>query len=697
MKRFGEFIVKRRVLVILISLLLLIPSIMGFIGTRINYDILSYLPQELDTMKGQKILDEEFSNASTGMLMVENMQSKDVVKLKEEIEKVKGVEKAIWVSDAMDISVPKEMLPEKIRNMFYSKDTTLIMIKFKEGSASVNTFNAVDSIKKITGKRAFLGGMSAIIHDTRQLAEKETPFYVLIAVAFAIIVLMLTMESTVVPFIFLVGIGFPIAYNLGSNYFLGEISYITKALAAVLQLGVTMDYSIFLLHRYEEEKSKRESREEAMAEAIASTFTSIAGSSLTTIAGFLALCTMKLGLGKDIGIVMAKGVVLGVLSTVTTLPALLMFFDKAIHRYTHRTVMPGFKKVSNFVVKHNKALAVFFVVLFVPFIYAQNNTEVYYNLDEALPKDLDSIVATNKLKEDYKMTTTHFVITDKNIEPYKVKEMVGKIENIDGIENVLSYDSVMGASIPENFIPDEIKEVSKKGNYSLMMINSKYKAATKEENEQITKLNDIVKSYDKGAVIAGEGPLTKDLIDIADKDFKSVNVSSILAIFIIVLLVFSSLSIPVILVLAIELAISINLGLPYFTGTIVPFVASIVIGTIQLGATVDYAILMTSRFKEELNNGLNKYEAIKIAIEESSKSIVTSALTFFGATIGVYAVSKMELIKSLCLLMARGAIISMFSIIIMLPPLLIIFEKVISKTTRKWRDTSMESNQQSSL
>ncbi|MFX0549626.1 efflux RND transporter permease subunit [Hathewaya histolytica] len=697
MKRFGEFIVKRRVLVILISLLLLIPSIMGFIGTRINYDILSYLPQELDTMKGQKILDEEFSNASTGMLMVENMQSKDVVKLKEEIEKVKGVEKAIWVSDAMDISVPKEMLPEKIRNMFYSKDTTLIMIKFKEGSASVNTFNAVDSIKKITGKRAFLGGMSAIIHDTRQLAEKETPFYVLIAVAFAIIVLMLTMESTVVPFIFLVGIGFPIIYNLGSNYFLGEISYITKALAAVLQLGVTMDYSIFLLHRYEEEKSKRESREEAMAEAIASTFTSIAGSSLTTIAGFLALCTMKLGLGKDIGIVMAKGVVLGVLSTVTTLPALLMFFDKAIHKYTHRTVMPGFKKVSNFVVKHNKALAVFFVVLFVPFIYAQNNTEVYYNLDEALPKDLDSIVATNKLKEDYKMTTTHFVITDKNIEPYKVKEMVGKIENIDGIENVLSYDSVMGASIPENFIPDEIKEVSKKGNYSLMMINSKYKAATKEENEQITKLNDIVKSYDKGAVIAGEGPLTKDLIDIADKDFKSVNVSSILAIFIIVLLVFSSLSIPVILVLAIELAISINLGLPYFTGTIVPFVASIVIGTIQLGATVDYAILMTSRFKEELNNGLNKYEAIKIAIEESSKSIVTSALTFFGATIGVYAVSKMELIKSLCLLMARGAIISMFSIIIMLPPLLIIFEKVISKTTRKWRDTSMESNQQSSL
>ncbi|CAM2905091.1 MMPL family transporter [Hathewaya histolytica] len=697
MKRFGEFIVKRRVLVILISLLLLIPSILGFIGTRINYDILSYLPQELDTMKGQKILDEEFSNASTGMLMVENMQSKDVVKLKEEIEKVKGVEKAIWISDAMDISVPKEMLPEKIRNMFYSKDTTLIMIKFKEGSASVNTFNAVDSIKKITGKRAFLGGMSAIIHDTRQLAEKETPFYVLIAVAFAIIVLMLTMESTVVPFIFLVGIGFPIAYNLGSNYFLGEISYITKALAAVLQLGVTMDYSIFLLHRYEEEKSKRENREEAMAEAIASTFTSIAGSSLTTIAGFLALCTMKLGLGKDIGIVMAKGVVLGVLSTVTTLPALLMFFDKAIHKYTHRTVMPGFKKVSNFVVKHNKALAVFFVVLFVPFIYAQNNTEVYYNLDEALPKDLDSIVATNKLKEDYKMTTTHFVITDKNIEPYKVKEMVGKIENIDGIENVLSYDSVMGASIPENFIPDEIKEVSKKGNYSLMMINSKYKAATKEENEQITKLNDIVKSYDKGAVIAGEGPLTKDLIDIADKDFKSVNVSSILAIFIIVLLVFSSLSIPVILVLAIELAISINLGLPYFTGTIVPFVASIVIGTIQLGATVDYAILMTSRFKEELNNGLNKYEAIKIAIEESSKSIVTSALTFFGATIGVYAVSKMELIKSLCLLMARGAIISMFSIIIMLPPLLIIFEKVISKTTRKWRDTSMESNQQSSL
>lgn len=689
MRKFGKFIVKNRILVLIISIALLVPSVMGIIGTKINYDILSYLPEELETMKGQHILEDDFSIAATGMLMVKDMPSKDVLSLKEQIEKVNGVGDVIWVSDVLDIGIPSEMIPKKFKNMCYAKDTTLMMIKFKENTASQETFTAINEIKRLTGKKAFLAGVSSIIHDTRELAEKETPLYVVIAVTFAIIVLTFGLESTLVPFIFLVGIGFPIIYNLGTNYFLGQISYITKALAAVLQLGVTMDYSIFLLHRFEEEKTKTNDREEAMTNAIASTFVSIAGSSLTTVAGFLALCTMKLGLGKDIGIVMAKGVILGVLSTVTTLPALLMFFDKAIHKYRHRTLMPSFNKVSNFVVKYNKVLGVLFVLIFVPFLYAQGKTAVYYNLDEALPKNLDSIVATNKLKADYKMTTTHFILINKNVPSYKANKMISEIEKVDGIETVLGYDDLIGSSIPANFIPKDIKDVFKKGNYSLVVANSRYKAARDEENAQIDEVNKIVKKYDKKGLVVGEGPLTKDLIEIADKDFKSVSVASNLAIFLIVLGVFSSLSIPVILVLAIQLAISINLGIPYFTGSVLPFVASIVIGTIQLGATVDYAILMTSRFKEELGNGLDKFEAMRVSVKECSKSIITSALTFFGATIGVYAVSKMELIKSLCLLMARGAIISMFSIIFMLPPLLIIFEKVISKTTRKWKSSSI--------
>lgn len=685
MKKFSDFIVKKRVLVIIVSIALLVPSLLGMIGTRINYDILSYLPKELDTMKAQDILQNDFNLAATGMLMVQNMEEKDVVKLTDDIEKLDEVSEVLGVRNILDLGIPKEMIPEKFKKMCYAKDTTLLMVKFKGNTASDETYKAINKIKKITGKRAFLGGMSAIVHDTRELTESETPLYVLVAVFFAIIVLSMGLESTVVPFIFLLGVAFPIVYNLGSNYFLGEISFITKALAAVLQLGVTMDYSIFLLHRFEEEKGKVDSREEAMSNAITSTFSSIMGSSLTTIAGFLALCTMNLALGKDIGVVMAKGVVLGVLSTITTLPALLMFFDKAINKYKHRMLMPSFEKVSDFVVKHNKGIAIAFIIIFIPFFYGQNNAKVYYNLDESLPKDLDSIVSTNKLKEDYKMTTTHFILINDKIPSHKVNEMIRKIEKTDGIEIVLGYDDLLGSSIPENFIPSKIKETFKSGGYSMLMANSKYKAATDEENNQIKEINEIIKSYDEKAVIAGEGALTKDLIEIADKDFKNVSVASNLAIFIIILIVFKSVSLPVILVAAIQFAITINLGIPYFTGSIIPFVASIVIGTIQLGATVDYAILMTSRFKEELDNGYDKFDAMKISVRECSKSIVTSALTFFGSTIGVYVVSKMELIESLCLLMARGALISMISIICILPALLIIFEKFVSKTTIKWK------------
>ncbi|SHK26768.1 hypothetical protein SAMN02745248_02183 [Hathewaya proteolytica DSM 3090] len=684
-KKFADFIVKNKILILIISIALLVPSVIGMIATKINYDILSYLPQDLETMKGQSILESEYNLAATGMMTIENMVDKDVKKLCEDIKNVDGVTDVIGARSILDIGVPKEMLPEKFRKICYSDNSTLILIKFTNNAASEKTYEAIENIRKITDKRAFLGGMSAIVHDTRELAEQETPLYVIVAVIFAIAVLAMSLESTIVPFIFLLGIAFPILYNMGTNYFFGEISYITKALAAVLQLGVTMDYSIFLLHRYDEEKKKCGSAEEAMSNAIVSTFSSIIGSSLTTVAGFLALCTMSLALGKDIGLVMAKGVILGVISTVTVLPALLMYFDKLIHKYTHRVLMPEFDKVSDFVVKHNKIIAIVFVVLFIPAIFGQANADVYYNLDESLPKDLPSIVGTNKLKHDYDMTTTHFILINDKVPSYKVNEMIKKIENVDGVKTVLGYDDLMGAMIPEEFIPSQIRDVFKNGGYNMIVANSKYKAAADAENAQIDEIDKIIKSYDTNAFMSGEGPLTKDLIEIADEDFKNVNIASIVAIFVIILFVFKSVSVPVILVLAIELAISINLGIPYYTGTVLPFVASIVVGTIQLGATVDYAILMTNRFKEELNNGLDSSEAMKISIRECSKSIICSALTFFGATIGVAMVSKMELIKSLCSLMARGALISMACIIFVLPALLIIFEKVINKTSIKWR------------
>lgn len=684
-KKFADFIVKKKILVLVVSIVLLVPSILGIIGTKINYDILSYLPSELDSMKAQGILESEYNLAATGMLTIENMEDKDVVKLCDEIKKVSGVSEVIGVRDILDIGVPKEMLPKKFSKICYSKDSTLVLIKFTNNTSSEETFEAITEIRKVAGKKAFLGGMSAIVHDTRELAEKETPFYVLVAVVLAIIVLATGLESTIIPIIFLIGIGFPIAYNLGSNYFLGEISYVTKALAGVLQLGVTMDYSIFLLHRYDEEKKKCDTNDEAMSNAIVSTFSSIIGSSLTTVAGFLALCTMKLSIGQDIGVVMAKGVILGVICTVTVLPALIMYFDKAIHKYQHRILMPKFDKVSKFVVKHNKLIAIAFVILFIPAIYGQANAKVYYNLDQSLPKTLDSIVATNKLKENYDMTTTHFILINDNIPSHKVSKMIDEIEAVNGIKNVLGYDTLLGAAIPDEFIPESIRGIFKNGGYNMLVANSEFKAAEDAENDQVEKVEAIIKNYDKNALIAGEGPLTKNLIEIADKDFANVNLASILAIFVIILFVFKSISIPIILVLVIELAISINLGIPFYTGTVLPFVASIVVGTIQLGATVDYAILMTNRFKEELSNGHDINESITTAIKECSKSIISSALTFFGATIGVAIVSKMELIQSLCALMARGALISMACIIIVLPALLIIFEKIINKTTIRWR------------
>ncbi|MBS6041072.1 MAG: MMPL family transporter [Clostridium baratii] len=685
MKKFSKWISKHNKIVLIITVILLVPSIFGFINTRINYDILSYLPQELESVKGQNILEDVYSDAATGLLIIDGMKSKDIVDIKEKIKKVNGVDDAIWIDDALDISIPKDILPDAIKNQLFSGDSTMLIIKYKGSTADEGTLKAIGEIKTIMNKQCFLSGMSAIMEDTKNLADKEAPFYVVLAVFISLIILILTMESTAVPVIFLISIGIGILFNMGTNIFLGEISYITKALAAVLQLGVTMDYSIFLMHRYDEELLKHEEKEDAMAQAISSTMLSISGSSLTTIAGFLALCAMDLTLGTDIGIVMAKGVIIGVITAVTVLPALILTFDKLIHRFKHKTIIPNFNKLSKIVTTHYKIIIAIFFILLIPAIYGSNHTKVYYNLDKTLPKDMPSIVATNKLKDKFNMMTTHFILVKDDIKPYKAKEMEERIEKIDGITNVIGYDKILGPVIPEEFIPENIRNIFKSGGYNLILANSQYKAATDEENNQIDNINKIIKEYDQNGVVAGEGALTKDLITTSDRDFKMVSLYSIIAIFLIILVVFKSISIPVLLVSAIEFAIFINMGIPYFTGTTIPFIASIVIGTIQLGATVDYAILLTSRFREELRNGHEKHEAILIAVEESAKSIVTSGLTFFGATGAVALVSDMALIRSLCFLISRGAIISMAVILLILPSFLLVLEGLINKTSIKWK------------
>lgn len=684
-KKFGELIAKNRIAVMIIATVLLVPSLMGMMKTKINYDMLAYVPKYLDSMKGQEILDKNFSNAATSMLVVENMESKDIVKLKDKISEIDGVDKVVWTNDLMDTTVPKDMLPDEIKTTFYSKDSTILLIKFLEPASSERTQNAISGIKSVASKQCYLSGVSAIVKDTKDLADKEAPFYILLAVVLSIIVLSLTNESTLIPIIFLASMGYAILYNFGTNIFLGQISYITKLIAAVLQLGVTMDYSIFLLHRYDEERRSCDDRTEAMAQAIGKTILSISGSALTTIAGFLALCCMKLGIGKDIGIVMAKGVSLGVITTVTVLPALILIFDKPIHKFNHKTILPKFEKTASIVTSKYKLFIAIFIVAFIPAIIGNNNLKVYYNLDRTLPNDLPSIIATNKLKEDYNMTTTHFIIFSDKVKPYQVRNMTEEMEDVGGVEKILAYDKFAGPVIPENFVPEDIKANFNKDGYKMMAVNSKYKAATDEESIQINTLNSIVKKYDKNAMITGEGAMTKDLVELADEDFKSSNLVSIAAIFMIILFVFMSFSIPVLLVLAIELAILVNMAISYYMGTTVPFIASIVIGCIQLGATVDYAILLTSRFREELRNGADKYEAIKIAVKESSRSIVTSALTFFGATAGVGMISNLSMVSCLCTMMARGALISMGVIIFILPSILLVSEGAIAKTSKNWR------------
>ena len=683
MVKFGKKVVKYRIPILIASILLLVPAVFGYANTKVNYDVLTYLPEDIETMQGQEIMVEDFGVGAFSMFIVDGMEDKDVVRLKEKIEDVEHVTNVLWYDSVADISIPESMLPDDIYNVFNSDTGTMMAIFFDEGTSADGTMDAIEEIRSLAGKQCFLSGMSAIVTDTKNLAEKETPLYVLIAVALAIIVLGLTMDSFFVPVLFLLSIGMAILYNLGSNYFLGEISYITKALAAVLQLGVTLDYSIFLMHSYEEQQVRYGGdKERAMAHAISQTFSSVIGSSVTTIAGFIALCFMTFTLGMDIGVVMVKGVIFGVIACVTILPSMILCCDKWIEKTKHKPLLPDIGKLSEKVTKHYIVYVAVFLVLLVPAIYGNNHTGVYYNLDETLPKDLPSVIANEKLKEDYDMNTTHILLLDSSVPAADVSKMLKKVETVDGVKWALGLDKLVGPGVPSDMLPESVTSMLKNGKYQMVMVNSEYKVATDEVNRQIKEINKIVNQYDEGGMLIGESPLTNDLIEITDKDFKTVSAVSIGIIFIIIMILFKSISLPVILVGVIEFAIFVNMGIPYYTGTTLPFVASIVIGTIQLGSTVDYAILMTTRYKRERSRGAGKYDAITIAHRASAQSILVSAFSFFAATIGVGLYSNIDMISSLCILMARGAIISMAVVVLVLPSMFMVFDKVIVKTSK---------------
>lgn len=692
MVKVGKKIVKFRVPILILSIILLIPAVWGYMNTRINYDVLTYLPEDIETMQGQEIMTNDFGIGAFSMLMVDGMEDKEIVKLKEKVEKVDGVENVLWYDSLADISVPQSVLPSKLYDEYNTEDGTMMAVFFKDGTSSDETMKAITEIRKITGEQCFLSGMSAIVEDTKELAEKETPLYVLIAVALSALVLAITMESIFVPVLFLLSIGIAIVYNLGTNVFFGEISYITKALAAVLQLGVTMDYSIFLMHSYQEQQVRYNGdKERAMAHAISQTFSSVIGSSVTTVAGFIALCFMSFTLGKDIGIVMAKGVIFGVLVCVTVLPSMILCCDKLIEKTKHKPLLPDIGRISDKVTKRYVIYVVAFVILLFPAIYGNNHTGVYYNLDESLPKNLPSVIANTKLKEDYNMNTTHMILVDSSVAGSDVKKMSQEIEKVDGVKWVLGLDNLVGSGVPADMLPESVTGMLKNDKYQLLMVNSTYKVATDKVNKQIEQIDKIMDKYDKGAMLVGEGPLTKDLINITDTDFKRVSAVSIGIVFVIILLLFKSVTIPVILVGVIEFAIFVNMGIPFYTGTKLPFVASIVIGTIQLGATVDYAILMTTRYQRERSRGAGKFDAITTAHKFSAQSIIVSALSFFAATIGVGLYSNIDMISSLCILMARGALISMVVVVLILPSLFMVFDKIIVKTSKGFRPTGLKS------
>lgn len=682
MIRFGKGVVKHRFLILIISIVLLIPAVIGYINTGINYDLLSYLPKDIETMKGQDILVEEFGTGAFSFFIVEDKNPKEISEVKKETEKVQHVEKVIWYDSLSDISVPIDILPSKIKEVFNSDTCTMMAIIFDDTTSAEGTMAAIEDIREIADEHCYLSGMSPVVTDTKFLSETETPIYVLIAALMSCLVLGLTMESFLVPVLFLLSIGMSIVYNLGSNIFMGEISYITKALAAVLQLGVTMDYAIFLWHSYQEQIERfKGDKNRAMAHAISSTISSVVGSSVTTVAGFLALCFMSFTLGLDLGIVMAKGVVFGVLTCITVLPSLLLICDKAIEKLRHRALIPEFNGLSEFIIRHYKLFAVIFAVVMIPAYYGNSRTPVYYNISDTLPASLDSVKANMKLEEEFSMNSTHMVLIDSAMDSKQVRSMIKDMENVDGVEWVIGLESIIGPAIPESIIPDEVTEALKNENYEILLVSSVYKVASNEVNAQCDELNRIIKDYDSTGMLVGEAPCTKDLITITDKDFNTVSIVSIGVIFIIIAIVFKSISLPFILVAVIEFAIFINMGIPYYTNTTLPFIASIVIGTIQLGATVDYAILMTTRYQKERGSGKSKKEAVTIAHSTSIKSVIGSALSFFAATFGVGLYSTIDMISSLCSLMARGAIISMFVVIFILPAMYMLFDKLICITS----------------
>lgn len=682
MQKFGRGVVKLRVPILIVSVLLLIPSIFGFVSTRINYDILSYLPSDIETMKGQDIMLDEFGKGGFSLVMLDGMEDKDVEKVKEKIEKVDHVCDVLWYDTLADVSLPKEVLPDDIYDFFNTDNSTMMAVFFDEATSADGSLEAVKEIRSIAGEQCFVSGMSSVVEDIKDLTMQEAPMYVVIAVILTSIILALTMDSFLIPLFFMLSVGMAIIYNMGTNFIQGEISFITEALAAVLQLAVTIDYSIFLWHSYKEEKEKHPGdNKEAMAVAIGKTITSVVSSSITTVAGFLALCFMSYELGMDMGIVMAKGVVIGVICCITVLPSMILVFDKALEKTMHKDLVPSLEKPSKFIIKHHAAFIVLFIVVLIPAVYGQINTNVYYNLTDTLPKDLNSVIANTKLDEEYNMATTHMLLVDADMQPKEVNSMLDEMGKVDGVSFSMSLDTLIGPSIPREIVPKSVTKILKSDKWQLMLIGSEYKVASDEENAQIDELSKILKSYDKDGMLIGEAAATKDLIDITDHDFKVVNIVSIAAIFIIILIALRSVSLPIILVAVIEFAITVNMGVPCFTNTTIPFIASVVIGTIQLGATVDYAILMTTRYKTERNAGKDKHEAVTIALTTSMKSIMVSALGFFASTFGVGVYSSVDMISQLCTLMSRGAIISMITVICILPSMLMLFDKVIINTT----------------
>ncbi|MBR4199928.1 MAG: MMPL family transporter [Oscillospiraceae bacterium] len=682
MTKFGEWITKHRILVLVTGIILLIPSVFGYLHTRVNYDILSYLPKDINTMIGQDILKDEFGKGGFSFVIVEGMSEKEIKDTADRLKEIDHVADVVCYESLTDLDIPKEILPQKVYDVFNKDDTTMMAVFFDDTTSADGTLAAIDEMRAITSKQCFISGMSAVTADMKHLTESETIVYAVIAVILTSIVLLLTMDSFLIPLFFMLSIGFAVIWNLGTNIFLGEISFITQALAMVLQLGVTMDYSIFLWHSYKEQQQKYpENRPEAMAHAIALTVGSVVSSSLTTVAGFLAMCFMSFTLGLDLGIVMAKGVVCGVIACVTILPSMILIFDRAIEKTSHRDLLPKFTKISEFITNHSGVFLTAAAVLLIPAVFGYKNYNVYYNLDSTLPETLDSVIANSKLSEEYGMNSTHLLLADAHMDAKTATRMMDEMEAVDGVQFTLGFNSLVGSAIPEEIIPDSVRSILKSDDKQLILIGSEYKVASDAVNQQITALNEIAEKYDSDSLLIGEAPATKDLIEITDKDFKVVSILSIAVIFLIIALNFKSVTLPVILVSVIELAIMINLGIAYYTGTALPFIASVVIGTIQLGATVDYAILMTTRYRAERYSGKEKKEAVGVALKTSVQSVITSALGFFAATIGVGLYSDIGMISSLCMLLARGALISMAVVITVLPSMFMLLDKVICKTS----------------